>query len=158
MALIETRSIDLIQLMPNNDVHVREVIVVVRDGVQEVSRTYHRRSLPSGSSLVGEDPRVAAVATAAWTGAPPPEPFPAVPPRIVTKVTFARLFTAAERITIREVAKTSGPLADFNELLSLCDTVNLDHADVLSGLTALTNAGLLATGRQARILSNQPPL
>ena len=154
--LIEIKFFDSINVGPSNEVFVREVTAIM-DGLTEISRTYHRRVLIQGADITNEDARVKAVATAAWTGAPPPVPFPATPARVVTRIAFARLFTVAERIAIRTASESSRALQDFSELLNFADTVNLDHPDVLAGLTALTNAGLLANGRMARIIANQAP-
>lgn len=94
-----------------------------------------------------------------WTRMPDgsfAEPAPAAS-RLVTRRAFARLFTAAERIGIRTTAESNPQLADLYELMTLDDTVNLEHPDVAAGIGALQAVGLLTASRAAAILANQPP-
>jgi hypothetical protein len=63
--LTKTQYIDNITVTENNTVHVRAVTVITEDD-QELSRTYHRRTLSPGDDLSEEDPRVVAIAAAAW--------------------------------------------------------------------------------------------
>ena len=63
--LTKTQQVDNITVDENNIVHVRMATVIAEDGV-ELSRTYHRNTLSPGDDLSGQDPRVTAIATAAW--------------------------------------------------------------------------------------------
>lgn len=63
--LNKTQQVDNITVTENNIVLVRTVTVISEDGV-ELSRAYHRHTLSPGDDLSGEDPRVAAIAAAAW--------------------------------------------------------------------------------------------
>ena len=77
--------------------------------------------------------------------------------RNVTRRGFARLFTAAERIAIRAASEASPELADMYEMMTLDETVNLDHPDVAAGMAALVTAGLLTQPRATAILAGTPP-
>ena len=59
-------AIDQITVDENNIVHVRTATVIAEDG-KELSRTYHRNTLSPGADISEQDPRVVAIATAAWT-------------------------------------------------------------------------------------------
>lgn len=78
---------------------------------------------------------------------PPPAP------RILTKLAFLRLMTQDERIEFRRAAKVNPVMEDFMALLDLAMDVNKDDPDVISGLQKAEQAGLLAPGRAAEILS-----
>lgn len=73
--------------------------------------------------------------------------------RRISKLEFMRLLTAAERKAIRGAGKANADLEDFLDLLDKADTVSLDSADTITGLTVLESAGLLAQGRAAEILN-----
>lgn len=42
-------------------------VTSIREGDTEISRSYHRSTLPPGSNLQGQDERVVALANAVWT-------------------------------------------------------------------------------------------
>lgn len=63
--LTKTQQIDNITIDENNIVHVRTTTVIAEDG-KELSRTYHRNTLSPGADISEQDPRVVAIATAAW--------------------------------------------------------------------------------------------
>jgi len=65
MALTKETVVDKIEVMENNAIQVRKVIRVLEDG-EVLSQSYHRHVLNPGDSLTNEDPKVAAIATAAW--------------------------------------------------------------------------------------------
>jgi len=89
----------------------------------------------------------------------PPEPTPAPPPAVIlNKVDFLRLFTQAERITIREASAVNQVIADYQYMLDAAVTVSLDDPDILTGVPLLEAAGLIAPGRAAQILANEPPV
>ena len=64
--LSKTSVVDLISVDESCILSVRTATVVSEDGT-ELSRSYHRTTLPPGSDLEGHDPKVIAVAEAVWT-------------------------------------------------------------------------------------------
>ena len=66
MAITKKVVNDLISVLEGGQLQVRTATVYEDSGV-EGSRTFHRHVLEPGDSLDGEDPRVVAVANAAWT-------------------------------------------------------------------------------------------
>ena len=72
--------------------------------------------------------------------------------KVWTPIDFLRRFTPQERINIRAAAQVSPELDDFMFLLQAAQEVRSDNADVIAGLTLLTQAGLLAAGRKQEIL------
>jgi hypothetical protein len=66
MALIERKSVDLVEVLEKNILQVRTANIIERDGI-EVTRTFHRHVLSPGDSIVNEDPKVQAIANAVWT-------------------------------------------------------------------------------------------
>jgi hypothetical protein len=66
MALTEKTIIDKIEVIENNSIQVRTATVIEKDGT-ELTRTFHRHVLAPGDSIVNEDPKVQAIATAIWT-------------------------------------------------------------------------------------------
>lgn len=85
-------------------------------------------------------------------------PAPTPPSLAVSQYEFLMLFTTAERVAIRQAATQEPALADWLDLLNRVDLVHLDDAQTIDAVTVLTQAGLLAAGRQAEVLANQPPL
>lgn len=83
----------------------------------------------------------------------PPQTAPAAAPRVITKLTFLRLLTQAERIAFRTAAKADPVMEDFMALLDIAQDVDKDDPDVVSGLQKAEQAGLLAPGRATEILS-----
>jgi len=72
--------------------------------------------------------------------------------RVLDRLEFLRLFTAQERITLVEAAKSIPVLADYMYLLDRTSTVHLDHDDTLNGVNLLEQVGLIAPGRAAEVL------
>lgn len=72
MALAKEVVIDKIEVVESNAIQVRQVTRILEDG-EVLSQSYHRRVLQPGDDLTNEDPKVAAVAAAAWAK---PEPTP----------------------------------------------------------------------------------
>ena len=66
MALTKETIVDKIEVLENNAIQVRSAIRVLEDG-EVLSQSYHRHVLEQGADLTNEDPKVAAIATAAWT-------------------------------------------------------------------------------------------
>jgi hypothetical protein len=81
---------------------------------------------------------------------PPPGPSDDVR---ITGVAFKRRLSSAERIAIRELAKTNAHVYDYMDLLDSAPAVHLTDADVIGGLHMLESASILAAGRAAAILS-----
>lgn len=71
----------------------------------------------------------------------------------ITAVAFKRRLTQAERIAIRNLAKTNDVAFDFQDLLDSSQAVHLTDSDVSKGLAMLEAAGKLAPGRADEILS-----
>ena len=65
MALTKEIVIDKIEVLESNAIQVRKVTRVLEDG-EVLSSSYHRHALSPGDDLTNEDPKVVAVATAAW--------------------------------------------------------------------------------------------
>lgn len=84
--------------------------------------------------------------------APPPPPAP-----MWDALTFKRRFTQVERITIRGAAESNGAVQDFIDLLNTAAAtgtmIHADDPDVVAGLTAFEQSGLIAVGRKNEILS-----
>ena len=68
MTITKTQTIDQITADESGNIMYREVTRIMEDGV-EIGKSYHRSSLAPGADLTGVDPRVAAIATAAWANA-----------------------------------------------------------------------------------------
>jgi len=87
-----------------------------------------------------------------------PEPPPPPPVDEIYKVDFMRLFTQAERIAIRQAAKLNPVVEDYQVILDASpEKVRLSDADIQEGIPELEDAGLLAPGRAAQILSGESP-
>lgn len=65
MSLTKEIVIDKIEVMESGSIQVRQATRVLEDDVV-LSTSYHRHVLEKGADLTNEDPKVAAVATAAW--------------------------------------------------------------------------------------------
>ena len=63
--LTETKQVDQVMIDQNKIVHIRESIIVFRDGV-EIARTYHRTTLAPGSDTSAWPENVQAICQAAW--------------------------------------------------------------------------------------------
>jgi hypothetical protein len=70
-----------------------------------------------------------------------------------TQLAFLRRFTTPERLAIRTAAKESVVLEDFMALLQAATEVRSDDVDVVAGLQALEQFGLIAAGRAAQIMA-----
>jgi hypothetical protein len=66
MALEKTTVVDQITVTENGIVLYREATRVIEDG-KELSKTFHRTSLPPGQDLTGHPEKVVAIAQTAWT-------------------------------------------------------------------------------------------
>jgi len=65
MALTKEIVIDKIEVLESNAIQVRQVTRVLEDG-EVLSSSYHRHVLQPCDDLTNEDPKVVAIATAAW--------------------------------------------------------------------------------------------
>jgi len=65
MALTKEVVIDKIEVLESGVIQVRQATRVLEDDVV-LSTSYHRHALARDADLTNEDPKVAAIATAAW--------------------------------------------------------------------------------------------
>ena len=65
MSLTKEVVIDKIEVLESGSIQVRQATRVLEDG-EVLSTSYHRHVLEKDADLSNEDPKVAAVATAAW--------------------------------------------------------------------------------------------
>ena len=65
MSLTKEVVIDKIEILESGAVQIREATRVLEDDVV-LSTSYHRHVLEKNADLTNEDPKVAAIATAAW--------------------------------------------------------------------------------------------
>ena len=65
MALIKEVVIDKIEVLESGAIQVRQATRVLEDG-EVLSTSYHRHVLEKDADLTNEDPKVVAIATAAW--------------------------------------------------------------------------------------------
>ena len=66
MALVKEIVIDKIEILESGSIQVRQATRVLEDG-EVLSTSYHRHVLERDADLTNEDPKVAAVAAAAWS-------------------------------------------------------------------------------------------
>ena len=65
MSLAKETVVDKIEVLENGIIQVRSAMRVLEDG-EIISQSYHRHTLAPGDDLTDEDPKVVAVANAAW--------------------------------------------------------------------------------------------
>jgi hypothetical protein len=65
MALTKETVIDKIEVLESGAIQVRAAIRILEDG-NLLSQSYHRHVLEKNADLTNEDPKVVAIATAAW--------------------------------------------------------------------------------------------
>lgn len=65
MSLTKETVVDKIEVLENGIIQVRAAMRVLEDG-EIISQSYHRHTLAPGDDLTNEDPKVVAVASAAW--------------------------------------------------------------------------------------------
>ena len=66
MALVKEVVIDKIEVLESGAIQVRQATRVLEDG-EVLSTSYHRHVIEPGADLSAEDPKVVAIATAAWS-------------------------------------------------------------------------------------------
>jgi hypothetical protein len=74
----------------------------------------------------------------------------------ITKLAFKQRFTPAERIAIREAAKTVPEVYDFEDLVNSAAFIDLARPDTIAAVHYIEAGGLIAEGRAVEILS--PPV
>lgn len=85
-----------------------------------------------------------------------PQAFPfeaPTPDTRITKLAFKQRLTQAERIGVREAAKTNAQVFDFQDLVDSATFVDLTRQDTIDGLASLEAAGLIGQGRSTEILT-----
>jgi hypothetical protein len=65
MALTKEIVVDKIEVLESGTIQVRSAIRILEDG-EILSQSYHRHALQPGDDLSAEDPKVVAIANAAW--------------------------------------------------------------------------------------------
>lgn len=66
MALTETSKVDQIEVLENNTIQVRTIIIIEKDGI-EISRSFNRHILEPGMDITNQENKVQAIANAIWT-------------------------------------------------------------------------------------------
>ena len=66
MALTKETLVDRIEVLDTNAIQIRTATRIIEDG-ELLSQSYHRHVLQPGDDLTNEDPKVVAIATAAWS-------------------------------------------------------------------------------------------
>ena len=66
MALTENTSIDLIEIVGDWNIQVRQATVITKNG-EQVARSFHRWVLTPDSDISGQEQKVQDIANAAWT-------------------------------------------------------------------------------------------
>lgn len=78
---------------------------------------------------------------------------PAAPrSRILTRLAFMRRFTDAELATIYTAEEQSVVLKVWMDKFRVAEEISLDDPEIISGVTALEQMGILAAGRAAEVL------
>ena len=66
MAISEKNIIDVIEILENNTIQIRNANIIEKDDV-EIARTYHRHVITPGDDISKEDLKVQSIANAIWT-------------------------------------------------------------------------------------------
>ena len=66
MAITEKNIIDVIQILENNAIQIRNANIIEKDGV-EIAKTYHRHVINPLDDITNEDIKVQTIANALWT-------------------------------------------------------------------------------------------
>jgi hypothetical protein len=72
---------------------------------------------------------------------------------IITKRAFLKRITPEEFATIKGAAAVNATVDYYWQMFMLSEEVDLNFPDTIGGITMMEQAGLLATGRAAEILS-----
>lgn len=65
MALTKETVVDKIEVLESGSIQVRSAVRIMEDGTM-LSQSYHRHVLQPGDDLSEQDPKVVAIAEAAW--------------------------------------------------------------------------------------------
>lgn len=84
----------------------------------------------------------------------PPTP-PAI--RTITVAALRARFTRDERVQLTKAASTDAELRVFLDDLSAQGRVDLDHPDVIAGVDAMVDRGLITPERRAELLRDGTP-
>ena len=82
---------------------------------------------------------------------------------VITKLSFRRLFTMAERINWETFdAQTDDPVLlakwrVFNRDFDLASDICLDDPDIIEAVTLMEQVGIIGPGRAAQILAGETP-
>jgi len=82
-----------------------------------------------------------------------PEIAEAPTPNIITKRAFLARITPDEYATIKGAATQNATLDYFWSMFMVSEEIDLAYPDTVNGLNMMENAGLIAAGRAAEILS-----
>lgn len=85
-----------------------------------------------------------------------PEPVAPITTPIMTKLTFLRRFTQAERIAIRAAKTTDPVIEDADALMQLAEEIDVTDMDTVQYVGYLAQKGFLDAPRPAVILAEQP--
>jgi len=66
MEITEKTIIDIIEVLQNNTIQIRNANIIERDGV-EIAKTYHRHVINPLDDITNEDAKVQIIANALWT-------------------------------------------------------------------------------------------
>ena len=118
-------------------------------------------------------PTATAPRVAQWTGAEwvilayrpvtvqPPEPITEpvipleiiVPPIVLSKFEYLKLFTRDERIAIYDIVQTDPIVRDYQYMLDNAPIISLSDSDIKSGVEYLEANGIIGEGRANQILT-----
>lgn len=66
MKITEKNIIDVIEILENNTIQIRNANIIERDGI-EIAKTYHRHVINPLDDITNEDAKVKTIANALWT-------------------------------------------------------------------------------------------
>jgi hypothetical protein len=66
MEIKEKNIIDVIEILENNTIQIRNANIIERDGI-EIAKTYHRHVINPLDDITNEDIKVQTIANALWT-------------------------------------------------------------------------------------------
>lgn len=75
------------------------------------------------------------------------------PSQRITRLAFMQRFTQAERVAIRQAAKTAPEIEDYLAMVDAATFIDLARPDTISSVNALASAELLTPARAVEIIS-----
>ena len=66
MEITEKNIIDVIEILENNTIQIRNANIIERDGI-EIAKAYHRHVINPLDDITNEDAKVQTIANALWT-------------------------------------------------------------------------------------------